>query len=74
MKKNLNFMVVGETKINCAGCEERIGKALKRLPGIEQVQASAQTQQVKVVVDSSQTTPDQVRTKLEQLGYTLKAD
>lgn len=45
MKKNLDFTLVGEPKIHCAGCEERIGNALKRLPGIEQVQASAQTQQ-----------------------------
>ncbi len=74
MKKNLDFTVVGETKINCAGCEERIGNALKRLPGVEQVQASSQTQQVKVGFDSTQTTPDQVRAKLEQLGYALKPE
>jgi copper chaperone CopZ len=69
MARTLNLTVSGEQKIHCAGCEERIGNALRRLPGIQDVQASADTQKVVVTFDPGTVSADQVRTKLEQLGY-----
>ena len=65
----MTFTVTGEPTIHCAGCEQRIGNALRRVPGAEAVQASARTQQVQVTIDLSQTTPEQVQAKLEHLGY-----
>ncbi len=49
--QTLNFTVNDETKIHCAGYEQRIGNALRRLPGILDVQASAETQRVVVTID-----------------------
>ncbi len=69
MARTLNFIVTGEQKIHCAGCEERIGNALRRLPGIQDVRASADTQKVIVTFDPDTVSADQVRAKLEQLGY-----
>ncbi len=69
MARTLNLIVSGEQKIHCAGCEERIGNALRRLPGIQDVQASADTQKVVVTLDPDTVNVDQVRAKLEQLGY-----
>ncbi len=69
MGRTLNLIVTGERKIHCAGCEERIGNALRRLPGIQDVQASADTQKVVVTFDPDTVNADQVRAKLEQLGY-----
>ncbi len=69
MTRTLNFTVTGEQKIHCAGCEERIGNALRRLPGITDVQASAESQKVAVTFNPDQVSADQVRAKLEQLGY-----
>ncbi len=69
MARTLNLIVTGEQKIHCGGCEERIGKALRRLPGIQDVQASADTQKVVVTFDPDTVSADQVRAKLEQLGY-----
>lgn len=69
MTRMIEFAVTGEQKIHCAGCEERIGNALRRLAGIQDVQASAQTQRVVVTIDPIQVRPEQVRAKLEQLGY-----
>jgi copper chaperone len=63
--------VIGKQILHCAGCEKRIRRALRRLPGVQEVQASTQTQQVTVVIDPGQASPDQVRAKLEQLGYQL---
>ncbi len=72
--ETVGFKVVGEQTIHCAGCEQRIGNALKRVPGVEGVQASHRTQDVSVEIDSAQVGPDQVRTKLEQLGYEVAPD
>ncbi len=69
MTRTLNLIVTGERKIHCVGCEERIGNALRRLPGIQAVQASADTQKVVVTFDPDTVSADQVRAKLEQLGY-----
>ncbi len=69
MAQTVNFTVTGEQKIHCAGCEERITNALRRLPGIQDVQASHQSQRVVVIFDPARVSPDKVKAKLEQLGY-----
>ncbi|MBI3971558.1 MAG: heavy-metal-associated domain-containing protein [Chloroflexi bacterium] len=67
--RTLTFTVTGEEKIHCAGCEQRITRALLRLHGVQSVHASAQNQEVLAMVDPTQVGPDQVRAKLRQLGY-----
>ncbi len=67
--ETLGFKVVGEQTIHCAGCEQRIGNALKRVPGVQDVQASHQTQEVRATIDPTRADAGQVRAKLEQLGY-----
>ncbi len=69
MASTLEFTVTGGQKMYCAGCEERIGNALRGLPGIQDVQASHKDQRVVVAFDPTQIMPDKVRAKLEQLGY-----
>lgn len=69
MATNLEFTVTGEQKIHCESCENRIARALKRLPGIDQVNASAKEQRVSVLIDPDQITPEQVQTKLHEIGY-----
>jgi copper chaperone CopZ len=69
MGHTVNFTVTGEEKIHCAGCEQRIVTALRSLPGIQDVQASAESQRVVVKLDPAQISPEQVRAKLKHLGY-----
>ncbi len=69
MAEMVNFTVTGEQKIHCAGCEERITNALRRLPGIQDIQASHQNQRVVVTFDPARVSPDKVKAKLLQLGY-----
>lgn len=69
MARTIDLMVTGEQKIHCVGCELRIETALRRLPGIRDVQASAETQRVAVKANSPVVSADQVRAKLEDLGY-----
>jgi copper chaperone CopZ len=72
MVQTLEFVVTGVEKMHCAGCEQRVSNALRRLPGVHEVQANATTQQVLVTVEASQVGAEQVRAKLEQLGYQAK--
>ncbi|MGQ0549642.1 MAG: heavy-metal-associated domain-containing protein [Armatimonadota bacterium] len=69
MVRTVNLTVTGEEKIHCAGCEQRIAHALRRLPGIQDVQASAQSQRVVVKLDAAQISLERVRAKLKELGY-----
>jgi copper chaperone CopZ len=72
--QTLEFVVIGADKMHCAGCEQRVGNALRRLPGVQDVKASAATQQVLVTVDPAQVGAAQVRAKLEQLGYQVTGE
>ena len=71
MARSIDLVVTGKQQIHCAGCELRIETALRRLPGIRDVQASAETQRVVVKANSAVVGSDQVRAKLEELGYTV---
>jgi copper chaperone CopZ len=68
------FKVTGEAKIHCASCEQRIDRGLRRLDGVRDVKASFQTQEVTVTTDDAKISPDQVRARLEQLGYEAAAE
>ena len=65
----VDFTVSGQQKIHCGSCEQRIGNAMRRLPGILNVRASAQTQRVVVAIDPAQVSPEQVQAKMDQIGY-----
>jgi copper chaperone CopZ len=69
MTTNLEFNVTGEQKIHCESCEGRIMRALKRVPGIGSVNASAKEQRISVAIDPDRTTPEQVQAKLHEIGY-----
>ncbi len=69
MTRTIEFTVIGERKIHCAGCEANIGNALRRIPGVRDVQPSQQTQRVAVKINPAQVNTEQVRAKLEELGY-----
>ena len=69
MVQTVHYKVIGEQTIHCAGCEQRIGNALRRLPGVHNVQANSKTQQVQVTIDPARLSPEQVEAKLEQIGY-----
>lgn len=68
----IQLEVIGEQRIQCAGCEGRIAYALRRLSGVQDVIASASTQQVSVTVDPERVTPQQIRQRLDELGYQVE--
>jgi copper chaperone len=66
--------VTGEQKIHCEGCEQRIDRALKRLPGVLGVEASAETQRVVVEMDTDRVGPEEVKERLDLLGYEVESE
>lgn len=69
MTRTIEFTVTGEQTLHCVGCGQRVGNALRRLPGVQDVRASSQTQRVAVTIRPDQVEPGQVQAKLQQLGY-----
>ena len=69
MTQTAQFTVTGEQTIHCEGCEQRIGRGLKRLPGVESVEASADSQRVVVEFDPERVGDEELRERLDLLGY-----
>lgn len=72
MSTNLEFSVTGEQKIHCESCEERIARALKRVPGIGSVKASAKEQRISVSINPDRTSSEEVQSKLHEIGYDVR--
>lgn len=69
MTTTAEFTVVGEEKIHCEGCEQRVDRALKRLAGVREVEANHQSQRVEVQFDPSRLGAGDLQQRLELLGY-----
>ncbi len=67
----IHFTVTGEEQMHCTSCEQRVGNAVRRLPGVRTVQASHETQAVSVTINPDEVSAEQVQTKLEQIGYAV---
>jgi copper chaperone CopZ len=74
MSQTLNYQVVGAARRLRNGSSPRIGNALRRVRGVQAVDASARTQQVQVTIDPAQVGPEQVKCRLEQIGYQVKPE
>ena len=73
MANKTQFIVTGTQRIHCEGCEQRIDRALRRLPGVLGVEASAETQRVIVETDPDRVGPEEVCERLDLLGYEVKS-
>ncbi|PSR24043.1 MAG: copper resistance protein CopZ [Sulfobacillus thermosulfidooxidans] len=74
MVKVQTFTVVGEEKLHCASCEARVGKALRRIPGVHTVIADHQTQKIEVTFSLNETAEEVIQDRLEALGYQVKVE
>jgi copper chaperone CopZ len=66
--ENVEIQVL-EKGIHCAGCEARIQSVVSRLNGVETVKADHKTQMVSITLDPQRASIEQIRAKLEGLGY-----
>jgi len=66
--QTLTLKVTGMT---CGGCENAVKRGLARLRGVTEVEASHTDSRVAVTFDPSAVSPDEIRAKIETLGYTV---
>ncbi|MGG1660424.1 heavy metal translocating P-type ATPase [Brevibacillus sp. NRS-1366] len=60
--------------MTCAACALRIEKGLKKLDGVETANVNLALEKSTVVYDPAKTNLDDIRTKIESLGYGVVAD
>lgn len=69
MFKSMTFQVVGEQRLNCAACEQRVQRVLKTVEGVDQVRAKAETQRIDVLFDAARVEPQTIVDRLRDAGY-----
>jgi copper chaperone len=72
MFKAVTFEVIGDQRLNCEGCEQRVERQLKALPGVGQVYAHASSQRIDVLFDAAVLNPTTIAHRIEQVGYQTK--
>ncbi len=58
-----------DNAIHCEGCEARIQSVLTKMPGVQESKASYKTQKVGLTLDSARVSIQEIKDKLEDLGY-----
>ena len=51
MLKSAAFKVIGDPKLHCESCEQRVTRVLTTLQGVQRVSADAASQQIEVLFD-----------------------
>lgn len=72
MLKSITLEVVGDQKIVCEGCEERIETVVKSVRGVNKVRAHARHQRIEILFDTAVLAPAAVVEKLSKAGYDAK--
>lgn len=62
-------MTLEVTGMHCTGCEQRVTRVLEQLPGVKVLNADHQQGEVEVRLNTAQASLDQVRARIEELGY-----
>ena len=69
MFKSITFVLVGDQKIVCEGCEQRVERLLKALQGVGQVRAQARNQRIEVLFDRAVLEATAIAECLGKAGY-----
>lgn len=72
MFKSITFEVVGDQRIVCDGCEQRIEKLLKSVDGVDKARAHMKNQRIDVLYDSAVVDAAALADRIDQAGYQTK--
>lgn len=64
--------VVGDPKLHCESCEQRVTRVLNTLQGVQRVSADATSQQIEVLFDPARVEEAAIVERLGLLGYTTE--
>jgi copper chaperone len=68
MIETITLKVTGMT---CGGCENAVKRGLGRLDGVGEVTASHVNERVTVAFDPARITPDRIKARVAEIGYTV---
>lgn len=71
MVENATLQVEGMT---CSGCEQRVGKVLRRADGVREASADHRTGHVEVRFDPAVTNLDALAAQIDMAGYQVTGD
>ena len=69
MFKSVTFEVIGDQRLNCAACEQRVARLLKTVEGVGQVRAKAESQRIDVLFDARVVDQATIAERLNEAGY-----
>lgn len=58
--------------MHCTGCEQRVSRVLAQLPGVRVKRVDHQRGEVEIRFNIGQTSLEDVRQRIEQLGYQVE--
>lgn len=61
--------IVGNQRMHCEGCQERVETMLGELPGVRKVRATARKQRVEVLFDPTQVQQNAIEERMREAGY-----
>ncbi len=72
MLKSVTFEVVGEQRLACEGCEQRVERTLKTVEGVDKVRANARNQRIEVLFDAARLDAAAIADRISNAGYQTK--
>lgn len=69
MLASITLEVTGNQRLVCEGCEQRVERVVKALPGVERVRARAHKQRIEVQFDNAVLEPGTITDNIREAGY-----
>jgi copper chaperone len=74
MFKSITLEVVGDQRLTCVGCEQRVERLLKTLQGVGQVRAKSHNQHIEVLFDAAVLEATAIAKRLGEAGYETRLE
>ena len=74
MLESIALRVTGDQPLVCEGCERRVERLLKAVPGVDKVRAHAKNQRIEVLFDRTLIEPRAMIERLGEAGYQTTID
>lgn len=69
MFKSITFEVIGDQRLHCESCENRVARLLKGVEGVGQVRAQSKDQRIEVLFDDAVLDAAAIAETLGKAGY-----
>jgi copper chaperone len=72
MLKSITLEVIGDQKLVCDGCEQRVERALREQQGVQKVRANARNQRIEVLFEAAALDAGALAERIRKVGYQTK--